>query len=148
MTFSIVSVVSLSRDEVTLRRNLTQLRTCRTHSHGSAQSSRITSSVSGIVRGFNRGLSKGANDGEGSEMRYSDKRARISMSSSVPCPEAIKVSHFLYLHGLRQAHRDMYILGQIDLLLEASFCASLEAALGHLLLGLQGILSGSLGSPL
>ena len=78
MTSSIRSVDSCSRPDMTFWRSTTQSRVCRTHFHGSDQSSKNTMRVSGIDVGVKRGLSNGANAGEGSERKYIDNRARIS----------------------------------------------------------------------
>lgn len=59
-------------------KNRIQSLNCRTHSQGSAQSSRRTTRVCGTVREVSSGLIKGEKADEGSERKYIDKRARSS----------------------------------------------------------------------
>ena len=77
---SITIFVSSSSEISTCRSNLTHSRSRRTQLHGSDQSSRITTSVSGILCGVKRGFRSGAKDGDGSERRYAETRARVSIA--------------------------------------------------------------------
>ena len=61
-------------------KNSTQSLSCRTHSQGSAQSSKRTTRVCGTVRVVSSGFTRGEKAGEGSDSKYIDRRARISRS--------------------------------------------------------------------
>lgn len=65
MTSSIVALVSSETPDSTVRNSSIHSRSCRTHDHGSDQSSSTTSTVFGTDCGVRIGLIKGAKEGEG-----------------------------------------------------------------------------------
>lgn len=79
MISSITSFVSSSSEISTDRSRRTHSRSCRTQVQGFDQSSRMTIRVSGTDWGVRRGLRRGAKEGEGSERRYAETRARVSV---------------------------------------------------------------------
>ena len=111
MTSSMTILVSSSREIRTDRSSRTHCRSCRTHVHGFSQSSRMTISVSGIVLGVRRGLRRGANAADGSERRYVDTRARMSiievrcMSYCSRRKKERAQGGIPYPHGLHPTHR-------------------------------------------
>jgi hypothetical protein len=80
MTSSMTILVESSNDISTDRRRRTHSRNCRTQVQGEDQSSNITMSVSGTDCGVKRGRKRGAKEGDGSERRYIETRARISVA--------------------------------------------------------------------
>lgn len=78
MVSSITNLVSSSSETSTERSRRVHSLSLRTHVHGSDQSIRMTTSVSGTDLGVKSGLRRGANDGEGSDKRYAETRARVS----------------------------------------------------------------------
>ena len=127
------------------RSSTIQSRSCRTQCHGSFQSSRITRRVSGIDCRVNTGFSKGANDGEGSERRYIDNRARISRSSQLYASSSNIGSH---LHDPHLARLGTYSLEQNRSRLQASSYIDPEIFLEHPKQASRETLSGCLESLL
>lgn len=78
MTSSITNFVSSSTVTRTDRRSLIHCRNCLGHFHGSDQSNNSTTSVFGTDLAVIRGFRSGAKEGDGSERRYMETRARIS----------------------------------------------------------------------
>lgn len=79
MCSAMISLISSSRQEMICFKNRIQSLNCRTHSQGSAQSSKRTARVWGTVREVSSGFIKGEKAGEGSERKYIDRRARMSV---------------------------------------------------------------------
>lgn len=104
MTSSIFSLQSASSETSRVLRSRIQSRNCLSQNHGCDQSSSTTIKVFGIVSGVRSGCSRGVNDGEGSERRYIERRARMSVRREQYPYDRMSHAH---LRGLRPEHHDM-----------------------------------------
>jgi hypothetical protein len=117
---SITIFVSSSREMSTCRRRRTHSLSRRIHVQGSDQSSRITTNVSGTDWAVKSGLRRGAKDKEGSESRYAETRAKVSLTFILAAISkvqgTVKVFNLdhIYLLGQHPEHPGMCILKRTD----------------------------------
>lgn len=113
MTSSMTILVESSNDINTDLKSRIHSRSCRTQVHGEDQSRSITISVSGTDCGVRRGRKRGAKDGDGSDRRYIETRARISMVMIISFCGTVVGEIRTNLHDRHRGHLGMYNPKQI-----------------------------------
>lgn len=101
-------LVESSNDISTDLNSRIQSRNCRTQVHGEDQSRSITISVSGTDCGVKRGRKRGAKDGDGSERRYIETRARISIVMIISFHGIVNEKLRTNLHDQHRGRLGMY----------------------------------------